>query len=82
MYDIQFYFLFFLLLPLFNTLILETFVNGLSGPFRVFYYVSKINNLKNTKRYIAGIKIAGRNINNLRYADDTTLMAESEEEVK
>ena len=30
----------------------------------------------------AGIKIAGRNINNLRYADDTTLLAESEEEVK
>ena len=30
----------------------------------------------------AGIKIAGRNINNLRYADDTTLMAESEEEFK
>ena len=30
----------------------------------------------------AGIKIAGRNINNLRYADDTTVMAESEEEVK
>ena len=30
----------------------------------------------------AGIKIAGRNINNLRYADDTTLMAESEEEPK
>ena len=30
----------------------------------------------------AGIKIARRNINNLRYADDTTLMAESEEEVK
>ena len=30
----------------------------------------------------AGIKIAGRNINNLRYADDTTLMAESEEESK
>ena len=30
----------------------------------------------------AGIKIAGRNINNLRYADDTTLMAQSEEEVK
>ena len=30
----------------------------------------------------AGIKIAGRNINNLRYADDTTLMAESEEEAK
>ena len=30
----------------------------------------------------AGIKIAGRNINNLRYADDTTLMAESAEELK
>ena len=30
----------------------------------------------------AGIKIPGRNINNLRYADDTTLMAESEEELK
>ena len=30
----------------------------------------------------AGIKIAGKNINNLRYADDTTLMAESEEELK
>ena len=30
----------------------------------------------------AGVKIAGRNINNLRYADDTTLMAESKEEIK
>ena len=30
----------------------------------------------------AGIKIAGRNINNLRYADDTMLMAESEEDIK
>ena len=30
----------------------------------------------------AGIKTAGRNVNNLRYADDTTLMAESEEELK
>ena len=30
----------------------------------------------------AGLKIAGRNINNLRYADDTTLMAESEEELR
>ena len=34
------------------------------------------------KQTQAGIKIAGRNINNLRYADDTTLMAESEEELK
>ena len=33
-------------------------------------------------RSIAGIKIAERSINNLRYADDTTLMAESEEELK
>ena len=31
---------------------------------------------------LAGIKVAGRNINHLRYADDTTLMAESEEELK
>ena len=30
----------------------------------------------------AGVKIAGRNVNNLKYADDTTLMAESEEELK
>ena len=34
------------------------------------------------KQTQAGIKIAGRNINNLRYADDTTLMAEIEEELK
>ena len=34
------------------------------------------------KKTQAGIKIAGRNINNLRYVDDTTLMAESEEELK
>ena len=42
--------------------------------------------LKIERKYLeeaqAGIKIAGRNINNLRYADDTTLMAESEEELK
>ena len=37
--------------------------------------------LKDFDHYF-GIKIAGRNINNLRYADDTTLMAESEEELK
>ena len=34
------------------------------------------------KEWQTGIKIAGRNINNLRYADDTTIMAESEEELK
>ena len=39
----------------------------------------RITGLEETQ---TGIKIAGRNINNLRYADDTTLMAESEEELK
>ena len=38
--------------------------------------------MRNARLDEAGIKIAGRNINNLRYADDTTLMAESEEELK
>ena len=42
-------------------------------------YIMRNAGLKETQ---VGIKIAGRNINNLRYADDTTLMAESEEELK
>ena len=42
-------------------------------------YIMKNSGLDETQ---AGIKIADRNINNLRYADDTTLMAESEEELK
>ena len=42
-------------------------------------YIIRKNGLNEAQ---AGIKIAGRNINNLRYADDTTLMAESEEELK
>ena len=42
-------------------------------------YIMRIAGLEEAQ---AGIKIAGRNINNLRYADDTTLMAESEEELK
>ena len=42
-------------------------------------YIKKNAGLEETQ---AGIKIAGRNINHLRYADDTTLMAESEEELK
>ena len=42
-------------------------------------YIMKNAGLEEAK---PGIKIAGRNINNLRYADDTTLMAESEEELK
>ena len=41
-----------------------------------------ISKLQRTKSFIWGSKIARRNINNLRYADDTTLMAESEEELK
>ena len=40
---------------------------------------SEVAGLEETQ---AGIQIAGRNVNNLRYADDTTLMAESEEELK
>ena len=42
-------------------------------------YIIRDTGLEETQ---TGIKIAGRNINNLRYADDTTLMAESEEELK
>ena len=42
-------------------------------------YIMRNAGLEETQ---AGIEIAGRNINNLRYADDTTLMAESEEELK
>ena len=42
-------------------------------------YIIRNTGLEETQ---AGIKIAGRNINNLRYADDTTLMAETEEELK
>ena len=42
-------------------------------------YIMRNAGLEETQ---AGFKIAGRNINNLRYADDTTLMAESEEELK
>ena len=42
-------------------------------------YIMRNAGLEETQ---AGIKIAGRNINNLKYADDTTLMAESEEELK
>ena len=42
-------------------------------------YIMRSAGLEET---LAGIKIAGRNINNLRFADDTTLMAESEEELK
>ena len=47
-----------------------------------FHYLAKMLMLFFYWSIVPGIKIAGRNINNLRYADDTTLMAESEEELK
>ena len=46
------------------------------------FYIEYIMRNAELKEAQAGIKIAGRNISNLRYADDTTLMAESEEELK
>ena len=46
------------------------------------FYAEYIMRNAGLEEALAGIKIAGRNINNLRYADDTTLMAESEEELK
>ena len=46
------------------------------------FYVEYIVRNAGLEEAQAGIKIAGRNINNLRYADDTTLMAESEEKLK
>ena len=49
-------------------------------------YINKLSRVHHEKHWAgeaqAGIRIAGRNINNLRYADDTTLMAKSEEELK
>ena len=52
----------------------------LSGIFN--FYAEYIMRNAGLEEAQAGIKIAGRNINNLRYSDDTTLMAESEEELK
>ena len=46
------------------------------------FYAEYIRRNAGLEEAQAGIKIAGRNINNLRYADDTTLMAESKEELK
>ena len=56
----------------------------------VYYHPIYLTNMQSTssempgwmKHKLEGIKIAGRNINNLRYEDDTTLMAESEKELK
>ena len=46
------------------------------------FYAEYITRNAQLEEAQAGVKIAGRNINNLRYADDTTFMAESEEELK
>ena len=51
-------------------------------PVYLTYYAEYIMRYTGLDETQAGIKIAGRNINNLRYAGDTTLMAESEEELK
>ena len=48
----------------------------------IYFYAEYIMRNAGLEEAQAGIKIAGRNINNLRYADDTTLLAESEEELK
>ena len=52
------------------------------SPYLFNFYAEYIMRNTGLEEAQAGIKIAGRNINNLRYADDTTLMAESEEESK
>ena len=52
------------------------------SPCLFHFYAEFIMRNAGLKEAQAGLKIAGRNINNLRYADDTTLMAESEEELK
>ena len=52
------------------------------SPFLFNLYAEYIMRNTGLEEAQAGIKIAGRNIDNLRYADDTTLMAESEEELK
>ena len=52
------------------------------SPYLFNLYVEYIIRNAGLEEAQAGIKIAGRNINNLRYADDTTIMAESEEELK
>ena len=52
------------------------------SPCLFHFYAEYIKRNAGLEEAQAGIKIAGRNINNLRYADDTTLMAETEEELK
>ena len=52
------------------------------SPCLLYFYSEYIMRNAGLNKAQAGIKIAGRNINHLRYADDTTFMAESEEELK
>ena len=52
------------------------------NPFTFKVIIDKYDPIAGLEETQTGIKIAGRSINNLRYADDTTLMAESEEELK
>ena len=54
----------------------------ISSPYLFNFYAEYIMQITGLDEAQAGIKIAGRNINNLRYADDTTLMAEIGEELK
>ena len=54
----------------------------ISSPCLFNFYAEYIMRNAGLEEAQAGVKIAGRNINNLRYADDTTLMEESEEELK
>ena len=58
------------------------FLGCILSPCLFNLYAERIKRNAGLNEAQAGIKIAGRNINNLRYADDTTLMAESEEELK
>ena len=57
-------------------------MTGLSAVTLFSLYIEHIMRNAGLDELQAGIKIGGRNINNLRYVDDTTLMAESEEELK
>ena len=57
-------------------------LQGILSPCLFNLYAEYIMRNAGLEEAQAGIKTAGRNINNLRYADDTTLMAESEEELK
>ena len=58
------------------------FTDSILSPCLLNFYAEYIMRNAGLEEAQAGIKMAGRNINNLRYADDTTLMAENEEELK